>query len=127
MRRSARFPGNPKRPVPVEAMMKAMRVLRYGGPEAMTLEEIPPPKPGEGQALVRLQAGGGNFIDIYQRMGLYPVPLPFTPGNEGAGIVQETGPGVTEVAVGDLVAYAGATGSYSEVGGILSWRLAGFS
>jgi len=103
--------------------MKAMRVLRYGGPEAMTLEEIPPPKPGEGQALVRLQAAGVNFIDIYQRMGLYPVPLPFTPGNEGSGIVQETGPGVTEVAVGDHVAYAGVSGSYAEFAVVPSWRL----
>jgi NADPH2:quinone reductase len=107
----------------VEVRMKAMRILRYGGPEAMILEEIPPPKPGEGQALVRIKAAGVNFIDIYQRMGLYPVPLPFTPGNEGAGIVQETGPGVTEVAVGDLVAYAGATGSYAEFAVIPSWRL----
>jgi len=103
--------------------MKAMRVLRYGGPEAITLEEIPPPKPGEGQALVRLQAVGVNFIDIYQRMGLYPVPLPFTPGNEGAGIVQETGPGVTEVASGDHVAYAGVSGSYAEFAVVPSWRL----
>ena len=103
--------------------MKAMRILRFGGPETMILEEIPPPKPGEGQALVRIRAAGVNFIDIYQRMGLYPVPLPFTPGNEGAGIVQETGPGVTEVAVGDLVAYAGATGSYAEFAVIPSWRL----
>src|SRR3990172_6273663 len=123
MRRSPRYHGNPKRPVPVEARMKAMRVLRYGGPEAMTLEEIPPPKPGEGQALVRLQAVGVNFIDIYQRMGLYPVPLPFTPGNEGSGIVQETGTGVTEVAVGDHVAYAGVSGSYAEFAVVPSWRL----
>ena len=103
--------------------MKAMRVLRYGGPEAITLEEIPPPKPGEGQALVRLQAVGVNFIDIYQRMGLYSVPLPFTPGNEGSGIVQETGPGVTEVASGDHVAYAGVSGSYAEFAVVPSWRL----
>src|SRR3990172_1574149 len=123
MRRSPRYPDNPKRPVPVEVRMKAIRILRYGGPEAMILEEISPPKPGEGQALVRIKAAGVNFIDIYQRMGLYPVPLPFTPGNEGAGIVQETGPGVTEVAVGDLVAYAGATGSYAEFAVIPSWRL----
>src|SRR4030042_1873541 len=92
MRRSPQYPDNPKRPVPVEVRMKAMRVLRFGGPEAMTLEEIPPPSPGEGQALVRLQAVGVNFIDIYQRMGLYSVPLPFTPGTEGSGIVPETGP-----------------------------------
>jgi len=103
--------------------MKAMRVLRFGGPEAMTLEEIPPPSPGEGQALVRLQAVGVNFIDIYQRMGLYSVPLPFTPGNEGSGIVQETGPGVTEVAVGDHVAYAGVSGSYAEFAVVPSGRL----
>jgi len=89
----------------------------------MTLEEIPPPKPGEGQALVRLRAAGVNFIDIYQRMGLYPVPLPFTPGNEGSGIVQETGLGVTEVASGDHVAYAGVSGSYAEFAVVPSWRL----
>src|SRR4030067_952651 len=78
--------------------MKAMRVHRYGGPDAMIPEEIPPPKPGEGETLVRLEAVGVNFIDIYQRMGLYPMPLPFTPGNEGAGTVAETGPGATEAA-----------------------------
>jgi NADPH2:quinone reductase len=104
-------------------MMKAMRVIRYGDPEVMIPEEIPPPKPGEGQALVRLQAVGVNFIDIYQRMGLYPVPLPFTPGNEGAGIVQQAGPEVTEVAVGDHVAYAGVSGSYAEFAVVPSWRL----
>jgi len=103
--------------------MKAMRVHRYGGPEAMTPEEIPPPKPGEGEALVRLEAVGVNFIDIYQRMGLYPMPLPFTPGNEGAGTVAETGPGETEAAVGDRVAYAGASGSYAEFAVVPSWRL----
>jgi len=89
----------------------------------MTPEEIPPPKPGEGEALVRLEAVGVNFIDIYQRMGLYPMPLPFTPGNEGAGTVAETGPGVTEAAVGDRVAYAGASGSYAEFAVVPSWRL----
>src|SRR3970040_896545 len=104
----------PQRPVPGEVRMKAMRVHRYGGPEAMIPEEIPPPKPGEGETLVRLEAVGVNFIDIYQRMGLYPMPLPFTPGNEGAGTVAETGPGETEAAVGDRVAYAGASGSYAE-------------
>ena len=103
--------------------MKAMRVHRYGGPEAMIPEEIPPPKPGEGETLVRLEAVGVNFIDIYQRMGLYPMPLPFTPGNEGAGTVAETGPGETEAAVGDRVAYAGASGSYAEFAVVPSWRL----
>ena len=103
--------------------MKAIRVHRYGGPEAMAMEEVPTPKPGEGHALVRLHAVGVNFIDIYQRMGLYPVPLPFTPGNEGAGTVEDTGPGVAEVARGDQVAYAGALGSYAEYAVVPSWRL----
>lgn len=103
--------------------MKAIRVHRYGGPEAMTVEEVPLPKPAEGHALVRLQAVGVNFIDIYQRMGLYPVPLPFTPGNEGAGIVEDIGPGVAEVARGDKVAYAGALGSYAEYAIVPAWRL----
>ncbi len=103
--------------------MKAIRVHQYGSPEVMALEDVPSPKPGEGHALVRLEAIGVNFIDIYQRMGLYPVPLPFTPGNEGAGTVVETGPGVTEVALGDTVAYSGAIGSYAEYAVIPSWRL----
>ncbi|MDH3382762.1 MAG: quinone oxidoreductase, partial [Deltaproteobacteria bacterium] len=91
--------------------------------DAMALEEIPRPKPPETHALVRLQAVGVNFIDIYQRMGLYPVPLPFTPGNEGAGTVEEIGPGVTEVAPGDPVTYSGAIGSYAEYAVVPSWRL----
>lgn len=103
--------------------MKAIRVHRYGGPEEMTLEEVPLPKPEEGHALVRLKAVGVNFIDIYQRMGLYPMPLPFTPGNEGAGTVEATGPGVSEVAPGDHVAYAGALGSYAEYAVVPSWRV----
>ena len=103
--------------------MKAIRVHKFGGTDAMTLEEIPRPKPAEGHALVRMQAVGVNFIDIYQRMGLYPVPLPFTPGNEGAGTVEEIGPGVTEVAPGDSVTYSGAIGSYAEYAVVPSWRL----
>lgn len=103
--------------------MKAIRVHRYGGPEVMEQEDVSTPGPGEGQALVRLQAAGVNFIDIYQRMGLYPVPFPFTPGNEGAGTVEEIGSGVTEVAPGDRVAYAGAIGSYAEYAVVPSWRL----
>ncbi|MBI5419043.1 MAG: quinone oxidoreductase [Deltaproteobacteria bacterium] len=103
--------------------MKAIRVRQYGGPEAMSLEELPPLRPAEGQALVRLEAIGVNFIDIYQRAGLYRAPLPFTPGNEGAGVVAETGPGVTEVAAGDRVAYAGAIGAYAEYAVVPSWKL----
>jgi len=103
--------------------MKAIRVHQYGGPEAMTLEEIPVPGPGEGQALVKLEAIGVNFIDVYQRMGLYRMPLPFTPGNEGSGIVVETGAGVSEVVAGDRVAYAGAIGSYAGHAVVPAWRL----
>jgi NADPH2:quinone reductase len=107
----------------MEATMKAIRIQKYGGPEEMTLEEVPSPKPGEGQAVVRLEAVGVNFIDIYQRMGLYPLPLPFTPGNEGAGTVEEIGPGVMEVVPGDKVAYCGAIGSYAGYSVVPSWRL----
>ena len=103
--------------------MKAIRVHQYGSPEVMVLEDVSPPKPKEGHAVVRLEAIGVNFIDIYQRMGLYPLPLPFTPGNEGAGTVQEIGPGVTEVAPGDRVAYSGAIGSYAQYALVPSWRL----
>ncbi len=103
--------------------MKAIRVRRYGGPEEMVLEEVPLPGPGEGQVLVRLRAVGVNFIDIYQRMGLYPVPLPFTPGNEAAGTVEEVGPGVDDLAPGDRVAYAGVLGSYAGAAVVPAWRL----
>lgn len=103
--------------------MKAIRVHKFGGTDAMVLEEIPRPKPREGHAVVRLDAVGVNFIDIYQRMGLYTVPLPFTPGNEGAGTVEEIGPGVTEVVPGDPVTYSGALGSYAEYAVVPSWRL----
>ncbi|HSL91528.1 MAG TPA: quinone oxidoreductase [Candidatus Limnocylindrales bacterium] len=103
--------------------MKTIRVHQYGGPETLALEDLPVPKPGKGEALVRLEAIGVNFIDIYQRMGLYRSALPFTPGNEGAGIVEETGPGVGEVSAGDRVAYAGTLGSYAEYAIVPAGRL----
>jgi NADPH2:quinone reductase len=87
------------------------------------MENLPVPKPGKGEALVQLEAIGVNFIDVYQRMGLYRSPLPFTPGNEGSGVVAETGPGVGEAVVGDRVAYAGALGSYAEYAVVPAWRL----
>jgi NADPH2:quinone reductase len=79
----------------------------------MKLAELPTPAPGNGQALVRVEAAGVNFIDIYQRSGAYKIPLPFTPGQEGAGVVEAVGPGVTEVRAGDRVAWAGPLGSYA--------------
>lgn len=95
-------------------LMKAIRVHQPGGPEALQLEEIPIPTPGEGQALVRLQAIGVNFIDTYKRSGLYSVPTPFTVGEEGAGVVEAVGPGVTSVKPGDRVVYSNVQGSYAE-------------
>ena len=94
--------------------MKAIRVNANGGPEVLTLEDIPDPKPGPGQAVVRVEAAGVNFIDVYQRMGLYKIPTPFTLGQEGAGIVSAVGDGVTAVRVGDRVAWTSVLGSYAD-------------
>ena len=103
--------------------MKAIRVHAVGGPEVLVLEETSSPTPGPQEALVRLSAAGVNFIDIYHRTGLYPLPLPFTQGNEGAGVVEAVGPDVTEVRPGDRVAYAMATGSYAELAVVPVFRL----
>lgn len=93
--------------------MLAIRPDRAGGPEVMTLTEHPTPTPGEGEALVRVEAAGVNFIDIYQRSGAYPVPRPIALGREGAGVVEAVGPGVTDVKPGDRVAWADVGGSYA--------------
>jgi NADPH2:quinone reductase len=104
--------------------MKAIRVHNLGGPEVLTWEDVPDPVPGEGQALVRVEAAGVNFIDAYFRSGLYKGPaLPFVLGQEAAGTVAALGPGVTEVAVGDRVAYTGAHGSYAELAAVPASRL----
>jgi NADPH2:quinone reductase len=94
--------------------MKAIHVETPGGPEQLRLVEVPVPQPGPGQALVRIAYSGINFIDVYFRSGLYKADLPLTPGSEGSGTVEAIGSGVTEVAVGDRVAYAMARGSYAE-------------
>jgi NADPH2:quinone reductase len=93
--------------------MRAIRVHEFGGPEAMKLEELPTPKPGEGQALVRIEAAGLNYIDVYQRGGAYKNPLPYSLGLEGAGVAEAVGAGVTTVRVGDRVAWTGVPGSYA--------------
>ena len=93
--------------------MRAIRIEEQGGPEVMKLADVPTPSPAAGQALVRMEAAGVNFIDIYQRDGAYKLPLPFTPGQEGAGVVEAVAPGVTEVKAGDRVAWAGPLGSYA--------------
>lgn len=96
-------------------MAHAIRIHAHGGPEALQWEEVPTPEPGPGEALVRHEAVGLNYIDVYFRTGLYRAPqLPFTPGLEGAGRVIATGKGVSFLALGDRVAYAGgALGSYA--------------
>ena len=94
--------------------MKSIQVKVPGGSEKMELVEVPKPTPGPQQALVRIAASGVNFIDVYFRTGLYKADIPITLGSEGAGTVEAVGPGVTEVAAGDRVAYAMARGSYAE-------------
>lgn len=95
-------------------MPNAIRVHKTGGPEMLSWEEVEVPPPGPGQALLRQSAAGLNFIDVYHRTGLYPQPLPFVPGVEGAGTVESVGEGVTDVKAGDRVAYAGPLGGYAE-------------
>ena len=95
-------------------MPHAIRIHQTGGPEVLKWEEVEVGDPGPGQAKLRQEAVGLNFIDVYHRTGLYPQQLPFTPGVEGAGVVEAVGPGVTEVKVGDRVAYAGGIGAYAE-------------
>src|SRR5690606_1278624 len=93
-------------------------VAKPGGPEVLQLVERDPGAPGPGQVRVRVAAAGVNFIDVYHRTGLYPRPLPFVPGLEGAGRVEAVGPGVEALAAGDRVAWASLPGSYAEqVGG----------
>jgi NADPH2:quinone reductase len=103
--------------------MKAMRVHKYGGPEVLTLEEMPVPEPKAGEARVKIEAIGVNYIDVYQRTGLYPLQTPFTLGTEGAGIVDAVGPNVTEVKKGERVGYAMIPGSYAEYAIVPAARL----
>ena len=95
-------------------MSRAVWVRRTGGPEVLELGEHDPGAPGPGQARVRVAAAGVNFIDVYFRTGLYPRPLPFVAGLEGAGRVETLGPGVTGLAPGERVAWASVPGSYAE-------------
>jgi len=94
--------------------MKAIRIHNHGGAEVLAYEDVPVPEPGAGEARVKIEASGVNFIDIYHRIGLYPMNRPFILGSEGAGIVDALGEGVSEVKPGDRVAYAMIPGSYAE-------------
>jgi NADPH2:quinone reductase len=93
-------------------MTKAVRFHKTGGPEVLQLDDVQVAAPGQGQVRVRHTAIGVNFIDTYQRSGLYPIQLPQVAGNEGAGVVEQVGPGVTMLKAGDRVAYTGQVGSY---------------
>jgi NADPH2:quinone reductase len=96
-------------------MPHAIRVHAFGGPEVMQWEEVQVGEPGPGQAKIKQHAAGVNYLDVYHRTGLYPIAtMPFTPGSEGSGQVVAVGEGVTDLAVGDRVAYAGALGGYAE-------------
>lgn len=94
--------------------MKAIRIHETGGQDTLMLEEIDMPQPGPGEVRIKVEYAGLNFIDIYQRLGQYTLPLPFTPGLEAGGVVDALGAGVTEVKVGDRVAYCMVNGAYAE-------------
>jgi len=103
---------------------KAIRIHEFGGPDVLKWEEVDVPDPGEGEAQVRHTAIGLNFIDTYHRTGLYPADLPAGLGSEASGVVEAVGPGVTDIAVGDRVVYAGKPAdSYSESRNIPAWLL----
>ena len=103
--------------------MKAVRVHQYGGLEALTYEEVPVPEPGEGEARLKVEAIGVNFIDIYHRIGRYQGSLPLTLGQEAAGTVDAVGPGVTGLKPGDRVACASVQGTYADFVVVPAWRL----
>jgi NADPH:quinone reductase len=103
--------------------MKAVRVHQYGGPEALKYDEVSVPELGEGEARVRIEASGVNFIDIYHRIGRYQGTLPLTLGQEAAGTVDAVGPNATDIKPGDRVVYASVQGSYAEYAIVPVWRL----
>jgi NADPH:quinone reductase len=103
--------------------MKAIQLDRFGGPEVLSFVEIPKPVPKPDEAIVKIEATGINYIDIYHRTGLYPNELPLVPGVEAAGIVESVGSSVKEISVGDRVAYVLSTGSYAEYARVPAWKL----
>lgn len=103
--------------------MKAIQVAKVGGPEVLTLVDVPIPEPKPNEAVVQIKAAGVNFIDVYFREGRYPAPLPFINGQEAAGVVTRTGSEVTSVKPADRVAYTGVLGSYAEYASVPADRL----
>jgi len=104
--------------------VRTISLTENGGPDVLTLVEVATPDPGPGQIRVRLEAAGVNFIDVYHREGAYPLPLPFTPGQEGAGVVDAVGAGVEKFQPGDRVCWAMSGGSYAEYAVVDEDRLA---
>jgi NADPH2:quinone reductase len=103
--------------------MQSVRVHQYGGLEVLKYEEVPIPEPKEGEARVKIEAIGVNFIDIYHRIGRYQGSLPLTLGQEAAGTVDAVGPNVTDIKPGDRVVYASVQGAYAEYAIVPAWRL----
>jgi NADPH2:quinone reductase len=103
--------------------MKAVRVHTLGGPEVLTYEDVDVPRPGPGEAQIRIAASGLNYLDVQYRIGRVKAPLPFVNGSEASGIVTEVGPGVTHLNVGDRVAWAMTLGSYAEYAVVPAWKV----
>ena len=103
--------------------MKAVRIHTPGGPEVLAYEDVPEPRPKAGEAVVKVDAAGLNYIDVYYRSGLYKAELPMTLGMEAGGVVTAVGPNVTEVKVGDKVAYTGVPGAYAQYAAVPAQRL----
>jgi NADPH2:quinone reductase len=103
--------------------MKAIQVQKTGGPEVLTLVDLPAPKPKSNEVIVKIAASGVNFIDVYFREGRYPAPLPFVDGQEGAGTVTEVGSDVKTLKAGDHVAYSNVLGSYAEYAAVPAEKL----
>jgi len=103
--------------------MKAVRIHTPGGPEVLAYEDVPEPRPKAGEAVVKVDAAGLNYIDVYYRSGLYKAELPMTLGMEAGGVVTAVGPNVTEVKVGEKVAYTGVPGAYAQYAAVPAQRL----
>src|SRR2546430_11660658 len=103
--------------------MRAIVVTEYGGPDVLRLADHEDPRPGAGEVVVRIAASGVNFIEIYQRTGAYPRPLPSVPGGEGAGRVVAVGEGVSDVREGDVVVSTDLQGSYAELAAVAADRV----
>ena len=103
--------------------MKTIRVHETGAPEQLHYEDTPMPEPGANEVRVKIEAAGLNYIDVNQRAGVYPMTLPFVPGQEAAGTIDAIGPGVTRFAIGDRVAYALARGAYADYAVVPAWQV----